>query len=292
MKIISILLLLLLPFACANNLKKQDLIIFHAGSLEIPFAEIEKEFEKKYPNINVKRESSGSRTAAYKISDLKRKCDIMASADFTVINHLLIPDFADFNYHFTTNEMVILYREDSRYKNKLSRKNWFEILLKNNVEYGYSDPNTDPCGYRNLLVWQLAEKFYQKKGLYDKLLQGCPSKNIRPKATDLIALLEAKELDYLFIYKSVAIQHKKPYLSLPEKINLSNPQYNNFYQTASVNISGKTPDTATIKKGQSIIYGVTIPKNSGSKKAAKAFLDLLLSEEGKDILKKYGHKVV
>ncbi|MBU0879785.1 tungstate ABC transporter substrate-binding protein WtpA, partial [Patescibacteria group bacterium] len=46
---------------------KEELIIFHAGSLSIPFEEMEVNFEKKYPDVDVVREIGGSRACARKI---------------------------------------------------------------------------------------------------------------------------------------------------------------------------------------------------------------------------------
>jgi len=38
-----------------------------------------------------------------------------------------------------------------------------------------------------------------------------------------VALLEANAIDYMFQYKSVAIQHGLKYIELPKEINLSDP---------------------------------------------------------------------
>ena len=62
---------------------------------------------EKYPKVKVLREATGSRTAARKISELHRPADIMASADYTVIDALLIPEHAQWNIKLATNEMVI-----------------------------------------------------------------------------------------------------------------------------------------------------------------------------------------
>ena len=45
-------------------------------------------------------------------------------------------------------------------------------------------------------------------------------KFIRPKETDLLALLEAGEIDYLFIYRSVAQQHGLKMILLDDAMNL------------------------------------------------------------------------
>jgi molybdate/tungstate transport system substrate-binding protein len=275
----TLLMLFPNPVISAEQEIAGDLVIFHAGSLSIPFKEISASFMEKYPKVKVLREASGSRTAARKISELNRPADIMASADYTVIDTLLIPEYASWNIKLATNEMVIGYLESSRMADVITSDNWYEILLNSNVAFGRSDPNADPCGYRSVLTMKLAEKFYKKDGLAGELLKK-DHKYIRPKETDLIALLEAGEMDYFFIYRSVAEQHKMKYVILPDEINLKNPAFSDFYQTASVEISGKKPGTTVVKKGAPMMYGVTIPKCSPNPEAAMAFISFLLDKDG------------
>jgi molybdate/tungstate transport system substrate-binding protein len=262
-----------------------NLIIFHAGSLSIPFKQISEAFTKKYPRVHIYREAAGSRTCARKITDLGKPCDVMASADYTVIDNLLIPDFADWNISFATNEMAIMYRPDSAYARKINSKNWPQILLQKGVNYGHSDPNADPCGYRSQLTWQLAEKYYNSPGLYEKLRKNCPLKNIRPKETDLMALLESGELDYLFIYRSICEQHHMPYVILPDEINLKSATLTKYYSEASMQISGKKPGKYITKQGKPMVYGITICKKAPNRKTAIAFVRFLIGEEGRNIMK-------
>ncbi len=283
-----ILPILLVAASLAMATPHGNLIIFHAGSLSIPFKQISTAFTKKYPEVHILREAAGSRTCARKITDLNKPCDIMASADYTVIDTLLLPDFADWDIAFATNEMAIMYRPDAQYAGKINEHNWPKILLRKGVQYGHSDPNTDPCGYRSLLVWQLAEKYYNQPGLYEKLQKKCPAKNIRPKETDLMALLESGELDYLFIYRSIAEQHQMPYVILPDQINLKSTAMADYYSQASIKISGKKPGEYIIKKGKPMVYGITICKNGPNSETATAFIQFLIGPEGRAIMKKNG----
>ena len=288
-KLLCIALFFVFVLAGAEQIQAgQKLIIFHAGSLAIPFKQICGAFIRNNPGVEVIREAAGSRTCARKIADLERPCDIMASADYTVIEKLLIPEYADWNISFATNEMAIMYRPDSRYAKDVNGHNWHKILLKKDVEYGHSDPNSDPCGYRSQLVWQLAEKYYQLPGLYNRLKSGCPLRNIRPKETDLIALLEAGQLDYLFIYRSVCLQHHMPFVELPEHINLGSFKYADFYRQAKIKITGKMPGSFVVKQGKPMVYGVTIPKNSPNPQLAIQFLTFLLGNEGQQIMDQNG----
>ena len=267
---------------------KENLMVFHAGSLAVPFKAMAKAFNKQYPHVTIFLEASGSRTCARKITDLDRPCDVMASADYTVIDNLLIPQYAAWNISFATNEMAIAYRSGAKGAKVINGQNWYDILLQKGVEYGHSDPNSDPCGYRTLLAWQLAEKYYQVPGLYRKLLEGCPKRNIRPKETDLIALLEVGEIDYLFIYRSVCEQHKMPYVVLPDQINLKSARYETFYNQAEVKISGKKPGDVISKRGNAMVYGITIPKNAPHRDLAIRFVAFVVGPKGRKIMQENG----
>jgi len=223
---------------------------------------------------------------------LNRPCDILASADYTVIDTLLVPEYAEWNIKFAANEMVIAFRKDSRRADQINKDNWCDILLDKDVSFGRSDPNADPCGYRAVLTIKLAGKFYNRPGLADKMLAK-DQRYIRPKEVDLLALLEVGEIDYMFIYRSVAEQHKLRYIVLPDEINLKKTQLHDWYKTASVNITGNTPRTFITKFGEPIVYGVTIPKNAPNHELALAFVNFLLdADKGGAILEKNGQTLV
>lgn len=145
-------LVLALGLVATLGFAKESIAVYHAGSLAVPFAQIEKVFEAKYPQYDVLREASGSRAAARKISDIGKAADVMASADYKVIDNLLIPNHAKFNAQFATNEMALAYTSQSKYAGEINAENWTEIFLRDGVKVGHSNPNMDPCGYRSMLV--------------------------------------------------------------------------------------------------------------------------------------------
>ena len=280
----------------------EKIVVFHAGSLSVPFSQIEKKFESKYPQYDVVREAAGSRACARKITDLHKKADVMASADYKIIDNLLIPKYAKFNIPFATNEMVIAFTPHSKYAKKINSKNWTDIFLKPGVKVGHSNPNLDPCGYRAVIVTKLAGIYYQKPDFYDKLLgygdyytNGEENRNkviVRPKETDLLGLLEAGAFDYLFIYKSVAEQHKLRYIELPPEISLKSKKYAEYYKQATFKVTGKKPGTFIVKKGAPMVYGITTLKNAPNKKGAYLFVKFVLSPEGRAIMQKNGQGVI
>ncbi len=269
-----------------------ELTIFHAGSLSVPFREVSVLFEQRHPGIAVKAEAGGSRECARKISDLGRSCDVFGSADYKVVENLLMPEHADFNIRFATNEMAIVYTGKSNRADEISPSNWPEILLQDDVAFGRSDPNSDPCGYRTVMVFQLAEKHYDVPGLATGLAQKHGHKYIRPKETDLLALLEAGEIDYLFIYRSVGQQHRLKILRLPDEISLRSPELADLYGSATVAVTGKQPGELITRSGGPIVYSVTIPRTAPNRDLAEAYVALLLSPEGQAIMSKCGQEPI
>jgi molybdate/tungstate transport system substrate-binding protein len=299
--------LISLSIATVSLFATEKIVVFHAGSLSVPFSQIEKKFEAKYPQYDVVREAAGSRACARKITDLHRKADVMASADYKVIDNLLMPKYAKFNALFATNEMVIAFTPHSKYANEINLNNWTDILLKPGVKVGHSNPNLDPCGYRSVIVAKLAGIYYNKPDFYNKLLgygdfytnkeENRNKVIVRPKETDLLGLLEAGAFDYLFIYKSVAKQHGLKYINLPPQINLGDKKYANYYKQASFKVTGKKPGTYIIKRGAPMVYGITVVENKKeglppNKKGAVLFVKFVLSPEGQAIMKKNGQGVI
>lgn len=254
-------------------------MIFHAGSLSVPMSEMARTFEAAHPGVRVLLEAAGSRTCARKISDLGRACDVMASADYLVIDNLLIPEHAGWNIRFAANEMAIVYGEHSRRAEEIDSLNWHGILLDPDVSFGRSDPDSDPCGYRAVLTMRLAERHYGLPGLADRMLAK-DTRFIRPKETDLLALLETGSIDYIFLYRSVAGQHGLRQVSLPPEINLGDPAFSGLYATVSVEVTGAEPGTTIVHRGAPMVYGVTIPGNAPSPDLAILFVSYLLDPAG------------
>jgi len=293
-KILILVVLSIILFAgCgdSHSYKKIELIIFHAGSLSVPFKLLKAEFEKKNPDVTVLLEPAGSIVCARKVTELKKPCDIVASADYFVISELLIPEYATWNIRFATNEIVVAFNEKAKYASHINSDNWIDILSRDDVIYARSDPDSDPCGYRTVLSFMLAEKYYNKKGLTEKMT----SKNrdfIRPKEVDLIALIESNSIDYMFQYKSVAIQHKLKYIELPDEINLSDPAKQVLYQSVSLDVTGRKPGTKMKVTGDCINYSITVLDNAPQKEKAIDFLCFLLSNEGIEIFRKNGQNPI
>lgn len=292
-KIITISLALLLVLSLVPGCTKPSpkLPIFYAGSLTIPWAQISEEFNQLYPEVEILLEGAGSQTAIRKVTELGRQCGVIGSADYTLIPQLMFPEYADWYIYFASNRMVIAYTDKSKFKDEVNANNWYEILQREGVKYGRADADQDPCGYRTLMVWQLAEAYYKVPELYDKLY-GTEGDTIRPKSVDLIALLESGDLDYAFEYSSVAAQHKLHFVELPTEIDLSSEEFSDYYSKAKVEIAGKKPGEKIIKTGKPIVYGLTIPSDFPNQELAIAWVDFLLSDKGMAIMAANGQRPI
>ena len=260
-------------------LAAEKVTIYHAGSLAAPMAKIEALYEAAYPGVDVLRESGGSAALARKITDLGGGCDVFLSADYMVIEKLLRPAGADWNVTFASNAIVLMYGPKSKYKDEVNTKNWTKVMMRPDVRWGHSEPDADPCGYRSLLVLQLAEKYYGDKGLYERAMKD-PQRAVRQKAIELVAMVESGAMDYAFEYKSVAVQHNLSYVELPKEINLMDPALDKEYATVSIELAGKEPGTKMKVKGEPIVYGLTIPKTAPNAKGAMSFVKFVLDPKG------------
>ncbi len=287
--IVALAAAMVLLTGCGGGRGATTIIIFHAGSLSVPVRELAAAFTADHPEVRILNEAAGSLHSARKITELAKPCDIMLSADHFVVSSMLVPDYSSWNIRFATNELVIAYRPESAYAAEIDADNWPDILLRDDVIYGRADPDADPCGYRTIFLARLAEEHYGRPGMADSLLV----KNrayIRPKEVDLVALVSSGVIDYMFQYKSVAIQHGFSYLELPDEINLSSPGLTSHYQGVTVMIAGDAPGEKSEVRGDYISYSGTVLDSAPQRELALRFFEFMLSERGREIFHECGQE--
>ena len=289
--------------------EKEEIVlkVFHAGSLTGPLEKVEARFEADYPNVDVQLEPAGSVQCVQKVTEVGELADVVASADYSLIPNMMMPDYTDWYIVFAKNEMTLAYSETSRYADEINEENWYEILHRPDVKWGFSNPNLDPCGYRTPMVIQLAEAEYGDDALFESLVSDYCSItvsevdgvyiidssmealapdtdkiSIRDKSVELISLVESGGLDYAFEYSSVAKQHGMMYLDLPESIDLSELAYADAYSTVKVE---KISGTST---GKPIVYGVTVPSNALHPEYGALFIQYMIDDTGDSVFTELG----
>lgn len=282
------LLAMVIAAGCRPGNKNETLRIIHAGSLSMIVKEVIDSFSAGNPGITFLTEAWGSKDGARQITELGKPCDVFISADDRIIHSFLVPDHAKWSIPFAGNEMVLAYTPKSKFGDRINSNNWFDILRRDDVLTARSSPDSDPCGVRAVLLILLSDKHYQKQNLSEILLAK-DQKYIRPKEADLIALLEKNVVDYLYIYKSIALQHNFLWLKLPDEINLGNPKMDSLYGSVSFVTAGRTPGSDHRETGAAIVYGVTIPSASENPAGAARFLRFFLDrEKGGAIIRRNG----
>jgi molybdate/tungstate transport system substrate-binding protein len=295
------------------------LTIYHAGSLAVPFEQLEALYEADNPDVDIVRESGGSATmisTAITEQDAgEDPPDILASADYALIpDRMYEGGYAEWTIIFARNTMVLCYRDGAPFADDIEAgtRTWYDVLRNEDVKWGHSDPDADPCGYRTLMVFQLAEQYYYAQaetfgltpdddanGLYDACIPGNDEERgrtnqgnevVRAKSVDLVSLLATGDLDYAFEYQSVAVQHELKYIELDEAVNLgqvgeigdSGVTYQEFYAEASVELKTSSGYSATT--GAAVVYGITILKEAPNADVAVDFIKFLLSEAGQKVM--------
>lgn len=259
-----------------HPLLADTLLIYVAASLTKPIQPVLDAYAARTGTV-IQRESGASLEHARKITELHRTPDLLLLADVEVISQLLVPKYASWYAEFARNRMVVAYTDRSKRAKEIAPENWMTILQAPGVEVGRTDPNLAPVGYRTLLMFDLAERFYRRPGLASSLLRHAPERNIRPNAAELAALLAAGELDYIYDYQSVAESNGFHFIALPDAINLGDPKRIADYARATVRVRGTSRGTTAEFKGQPILYGLTVPTDAPHAAAATKFLAYLTS---------------
>ncbi len=305
--------------------RRTPLVVFAAGSLIIPFGDLEKAFEAEYPDIDVQAEYHGSIQVIRQATDLHKQIDVVATADASLVPMLMYatedPDtgraYADWYIRFATNHLALAYNSESKYAHEITADNWYAILTRPDVRVGIADPRFDAAGYRALMTFALAQDYYKNPLIFTDMFGGqfsfpfgiftdeglttitvpeiIETKTgshlvIRGASIQLIALLESGDLDYCFEYESVIRQHGLQLLQLPDELNLGAAEYDSAYSTVQVDLDFQR--FASLKpqfRGERIGYGITIPTNAPHPAEAAQFINFLLSEDGRAIMEKDFH---
>jgi tungstate ABC transporter binding protein WtpA len=219
---------------------------------------------------------------------------------------------ADWYAVFATNRMVLAYSPHSRYAPLFAAGDWIRALTTPGVQFGLADPRFDATGYRALMVLQLAQRRYRDDHLFADVTVGRFSPPItesssggrdvidvpqllgpvsgtglvlRGASIELVALLEAGDLDCAFEYESVARQHHLPFVALPAQIDLGSRRYAADYARVAVAIAFQRFASVTpVFVGAPIAYAVTIPRSARNPAQAARFIAFLLGPRGRAIL--------
>jgi molybdate/tungstate transport system substrate-binding protein len=240
-------------------------------------------------------EAKGSLMCANLIKEQLRTPDVFISADPKVNQLLMGAENGHLVRWYATifgNAMVLGYNPQSRFAAELKQVGMndfhlYEILQEKGFRLGRGDPELEPKGYRVLFVFDLAEKFYERPGLALSVLHDGDHPTLIFPEEQLVARLEAGQLDAGIFYRNEVAEHNLPFIAFPRELDLSDPKLDVNYSAATY-VSPK----GTRYSGSAIVYSITIPENSQNREGGIAFVSYLLSDEGRKVMEKHALRVI
>ena len=278
----------LLLTACSDSPERgaatvpDTVVVYSAASLAVPLRAALDSFAHATGAV-IQQENGASLELARRVTELHRIPDLILLADQEVFPQLLMPGATSWYARFARNRMVVAYTDKSRHAAELTAESWRRVLQRPDVLLGRTDPALAPAGYRTLLMYQLAESFYEEPGLADRLAARTPPRLMRGNASELAALLSAGELDYIVDYESLARAVGLRYLALPPEIDLGDAAYAAAYARASVRVAHGR-DTV-VRTGAPILYGASVPRAAPHRDAGVRALEFLLGPRGRALLR-------
>jgi molybdate/tungstate transport system substrate-binding protein len=260
------------------------LLVMNAASITKPVRAVLDSFAAR-TGTKYALEPGASLEIARRLTELHRIPDVVLLADPDVFPKLLMPAYAHWYALFARNRIVLAYTEKSRGAARINADNWRSVITEPGVEVGRADPNTDPSGYRTLLSMQLAETHYHESGLYARLLAAAPARNVRPREADQVALLQTRELDYIWTYQNLAENDGLKFVKLPDDVDLGDPADSAAYSHATTRVVGKQPGDTLTMRGAAILFALTIPVQAENHALAEKFVAFLLSPDGRRVLR-------
>jgi molybdate/tungstate transport system substrate-binding protein len=294
--------------------------VFCAGSLILPFAELEKAFEAAYPHVDVQNECHGSIQVIRHVTELHEQIDVVATADHALIPMLMYTatdpatgqPYSGWYIRFAGNRLSLAYSTYSRYASEINAENWYEVLARPGMRVGLADPRFDASGYRALMALKLAEHAYEEPGILEQMVrdqfvqpvtvfaeEGYTEISVpeileprsggrivlRGASIQLIALLQSGDLDYAFEYESVVRQHGLGWVALPDAVNLGSEAFAEDYSQVQVKLDfQRFSSVKPVFNGEQIGYGITIPGNAPHPELAVDFIAFLLGPQGRQVM--------
>lgn len=270
--------------------RADGLSVFHAGSLSPPFARLESTFEAER-DVAVSREARGSVRSTQKVTAEGRRADVLGVADYRLLRDRLLPEFGSWYAVVASNAMTIHYTPDSTGADDLARDAWWEVLSRQGVRIGHSDPAADPSGYRAVMCQQLGAVPFEGEALYGEETYRALRANSRVTTdteTNLVGQLRSGKLDYAFSYRSMGETADVEVLDLQPAVDLSRttPAYAAHYAKASVETASGT------FTGAPVAYGVTVPDVARSPALGTEWVAHVCGERGRETLRATGFEPI
>lgn len=233
---------------------------------------------------------SGGSTADASAIEAGAPDDVFVSSSLAATSSAYLGNLtAGWTIGFATDQMVVAYSNSTTQTSAASSiislgstannsnatsdwNNFYTALVSGTVKVGISAPSQDPGGLRGWLALEAAGYLYAGGNMsaYTSILLGDHDNVTAASAADLVAPLQAGDIQFLFTYKSAAVSNNLPFITLDSHVNLGTASLGSFYSKFSYT------DSAGTTKGAPIVISVTIPKSAVNTAEALQFVQYVV----------------
>jgi molybdate/tungstate transport system substrate-binding protein len=181
-------------------------------------------------------------------------------------------------------EMVIAYSPQSRFAKQFGAagqpgaRQWWEILETRGIRFGRTDPIVDPLGLNIIFTMKLAADYYRQPNLAQLILGEDINRAQIFQEPELMARLQAGQIDASAAYRTQPGAMHLPFVSLPKEINLGDAELASSYGKVSVTLHGKT------LKPSPLVFYATALSAAPHPELAQKFVDWLAGDDGRAVL--------
>ncbi|HSE40104.1 MAG TPA: extracellular solute-binding protein [Acidobacteriota bacterium] len=260
---------------------KGDVKVSFPSNISFLMEKYKSAFESANPDAHVILQSGAGPKQVEKIISGSQDIDAIVVSDDKLVRPQLGKFYMMSPLEFMSDEIAIIAGKNAKNFEDLQPRTWHDLLLNPGMKIVVPDRSNSYAAYRVPLVWKLAETWVRHFMLYENMTAKVGTENA--SASGMTALISG-EADYAFDYATQAKQHGLRIFKLPKYYNLGDPTQEHIYKGAAIELTDKAGEKK-ILRGEPIIYSIGQLKVSQNNSVAKAFVDFVAGNQGREILK-------
>ncbi|MGM0398342.1 MAG: extracellular solute-binding protein [Halobacteriota archaeon] len=246
--------------------------VLSAGSLSVVFNDVVGPRFTEETGYEYRGEFHGSNAVMRMVLEGQKRPDVIVSADHRLLRDKLqegeTPK-SEWDVVFASNSVGLTYAADTDLAARIEDgEPWYRALLETDATIARSDPDLDPLGYRTVMLFRLAEQYYDEPGLADALIERL---QVDPEEAHMLAAVETGDRVAAITYRNMAIDHGLQFHGLPDELNFSNPALADRYGSVSYEM-----DDGHTVEGKPILFNATVSTGADDPEAGREFVGYLL----------------
>ncbi|WP_240783496.1 extracellular solute-binding protein [Rahnella sp. CFA14(1/10)] len=275
----------------------EDFRVTYAGSMGVVMDKYLGPDFAKEKKVNYQGQGQGAYGMANLLASKKVVADVFVSITPGPVKILQKAGLAGQAIPVASTSMVIAYNPKGKYAEKFAAikdgkagaEPWWKVLQTPGLQFGRTDPVSDPQGQNIIFTMMLAENYYKQPGLEKAVLGDVQNPQQISGEGGLLTRLEAGQVDAASGYESATRSAHLPYIKLPDEINLSNPQMSNDgYSKVTFNVKDAAGKEKTLSTQPLVFYAVVL-NNAPHPQLAKQFISYMQSARRQKLFEQNGY---